>query len=125
MHKLAMAEIERLGRDASIPYYYVGDWTHTNDYGAYRAAGYAAWELKRMGNTFAVYKPLADAVNAAQDKWLPIPALLLEKPARLQHIPDPHAADNGEAAQDHQAETDGGVSLARLLNAVKNAKENQ
>lgn len=65
MHKLAMAEIERLGRDASIPYYYVGDWTHTNDYGAYRAAGYAAWELKRMGNIFAVYKPLADAVNAA------------------------------------------------------------
>ena len=120
-----MAEIERLGRDASIPYYYVGDWTHTNDYGAYRAAGYAAWELKRMGNTCAVYKPLADAVNAAQDKWLPIPALLLEKPARLQHIPDPHAADNGEAAQDHQAEKDGGDSLARLLDAVKIAKENQ
>ena len=125
MHELAMAEIERLGRDNSIPYYHVGDWTHTNDYGAVRAAGYAVQGLLEIGADFPEYLPLKQAVHAIPEKWLPIPAPLLEKPARLQAIPDPAATETGAAAQDHQAEKNGGDSLARLLDAVKKAKDNQ
>lgn len=124
MHKLAMKEIEKLGRDASIPYYHAGDWTHTNDYGAVRAAGYAAKELQQMDAAFAEYRPLADAVNAGWDQWIPVPAPLLQKPERLQDIPDPYAVDSGEAVKDHQAEKDGGDSFTRLLDAIKQAKEN-
>lgn len=119
MHKLAMEEIEELGRDASIPYYHVDDWTHTNDYGAVRAAGYAAKELQQMDTAYAEYRPLADAVNAVRDPWIPVPAPLRQKPARLKDIQDPYAVDSGEAAKDHQAEKDGGDSLTRLLDAVK------
>lgn len=117
MHEQAMAEIIRLGRDASIPYYHVGDWTHTNDYGALRAAGYAAKALQTRLNVFPAYKPLADAVQCSTPVWPPVPAPLLEKPARFAHIPAP----NGEENSDHAAEKAAQDSLARLESMVKAA----
>ena len=81
--------------------------------------------LLEIGADFPEYLPLKQAVHAIPEKWLPIPAPLLEKPARLQAIPDPAATETGAAAQDHQAEKNGGDSLARLLDAVKKAKDNQ
>lgn len=119
MHEQAMAEIIRLGRDASIPYYHVGDWTHTNDYGALRAAGYAAKALQTCLAGFLDYQPLADAVQCSHPVWPPVPAPLLEKPARFAHIPAP----NGEENSDHAAEKAAQDSLARLENMVQAAKE--
>ena len=117
-----MDEIIRLGRDASKIYYHEGDWTHTNDYGAVRAAGYAAVELRSLGDDFPEYLPLLQAVSAAIEPWKPEAAPLLEKPTRLAGVKDPNGAENGTAAQDHQAEKDGGDALARLLAAVQNAR---
>ena len=121
LHKSAMDEIIRLGRDASKIYYHEGDWTHTNDYGAVRAAGYAAAELRFLGNAFPEYLPLIQAVPASIKSWKPEAAPLLEKPARLADVKGPNGAENETAAQDHQAEKDGGDALARLLTVVQNA----
>ena len=121
LHQAAMDEIIRLGRDASKIYYHQGDWTHTNDYGAVRAAGYAADELRSLGEAFPDYLPLIQTVSASSEPWKPEAALLLEKPARLAGVKDPNGTEEGTAAQDHQAEKDGGDALARLLAAVQSA----
>jgi len=120
LHQAAMDEIIQLGRDTSKIYYHEGDWTHTNDYGAVRAAGYAAVELRSLGDDFPEYLPLIQAVSTAIEPWKPEAAPLLEKPARLADVKDPNDAENGTAAQDHQAEKDGGDALARLLTVVQN-----
>ena len=119
-----MDEIIRLGRDASKIYYHQGDWTHTNDYGAVRAAGYAADELRSPDGKFPDYLPLIRAVSAPEKvgRWKPEAALLLEMPARLAGVKDPNGAEEGTAAQDHQAEKDGGDALARLLAVVQSAR---
>ena len=41
------------GRDAAKTLFHIGDYTHTNDFGAYRAAGFVAAELARLGLTDA------------------------------------------------------------------------
>ena len=41
------------GRDAAKVLFHIGDYTHTNDFGAYRAAGFVAGELMRLGLTDA------------------------------------------------------------------------
>ena len=51
------------GRDAAKALFHTGDYTHTNDFGAYGAAGFVAGELARLG--------LADA--AAHGAWTPHP----------------------------------------------------
>ena len=122
LHQAAMEDIIRLGRDASKIYYHQGDWTHTNDYGAVRAAGYAADALRSLGGTFPEYLPLIQAVSASIKPWKPEAALLLEKPVRLAGVKGPNGTEEGTAAQDHQAEKDGGDALARLLAAVQSAR---
>lgn len=118
-----MDEIIRLGRDASKIYYHQGDWTHTNDYGAVRVAGYAADELRSLGEAFPDYLPLIQTVSASSEPWKPEAALLLEKPARLAGVKDPNGTEEGTAAQDHQAEKDGcwqrcRVPVGRAFNPV-------
>lgn len=120
VHGQAMAEIVRLGQGRSSAYYHVGDQTHTNDYGAVRAAGYAARAVKNIGHEFPEYQPLRDAIAATEQGWEPVPAPLLAKPARLKDRADPNAQEGKMDAQDHQAEKDG---AARLIEAVRAAKE--
>ena len=40
LHGYSMEWIKELGLEAVKPYFYPGDFTHTNDYGAYRMAGF-------------------------------------------------------------------------------------
>lgn len=110
LHGESMAGIMELGQDASKIYYHVDDWTHTNDYGAYRAAGYVAGELVRQRGPFPEYAPLMGAVGKGFGSWIPqgdIP--LLKKPGRLEHIRELQAEDGGEAARNHQAEKEGWI----------------
>ena len=64
---------------------------------------------------------MIQAVSASIKSWKPEAAPLLEKPARLADVKGPNGAENETAAQDHQAEKDGGDALARLLTVVQNA----
>ena len=49
LHAHSMAQITKLGRDRVKAYFFPSDYTHTNDYGAYAAAGFIAGELHRLG----------------------------------------------------------------------------
>lgn len=61
LHAFMMELLQKTGRDAAKPLFHTGDYTHTNDFGAYAAARFVAGELKRMG--------LADTRRA--DCWPP------------------------------------------------------
>lgn len=49
LHGCSRAWLEETGRDAAKAYFHIGDYTHTNDFGAYLAAGFVAGELARLG----------------------------------------------------------------------------
>ena len=51
LHGFMRGLLERTGRDAAKPLFHIGDYTHTNDFGAYVAAGFVAGELLRLGLT--------------------------------------------------------------------------
>ncbi len=58
LHGFSMAEILRDGLEASKKYYFPKDYTHTNDYGAYKMAGFIADEIKKL-NTESTANPYA------------------------------------------------------------------
>ena len=48
LHKVSVEWIVSEGREAVKPYFYPGDFTHTNDYGAYKIAGFVAEQLRHI-----------------------------------------------------------------------------
>lgn len=120
LHKDSMTELQRLGRESSKAWYHEDDWTHNNDYGAYRAAGYVASELKKIETTFQEYLPLIKAVDKGCGEWKPETAALLKKPRRFSEKKDPWETE--EEPLDHQAEKSGDGGLTRLLEAIRQAQ---
>lgn len=51
LHGFMKRQLLSAGRDAAKALFHTGDYTHTNDFGAYLAAGYVAGELARLGLT--------------------------------------------------------------------------
>ena len=49
LHRFMRDVIAGQGREAVKPLFHVGDYTHTNDFGAYLAAGHVAGALERLG----------------------------------------------------------------------------
>lgn len=49
LHKKSMEFVMECGRERAMRYFFPGDYTHSNDYGAYRYAGYVYDELVRVG----------------------------------------------------------------------------
>lgn len=49
LHAWMMAEIRAVGMRAARRWFHPCDYTHLNDFGAYRAAGFVAGELRRLG----------------------------------------------------------------------------
>ena len=46
LHALSMAFVKEKGLEGAKPYYFPRDYTHTNDYGAYKMAGFIADEIR-------------------------------------------------------------------------------
>lgn len=62
LHAFAMQAIEADGREASKAWFYPGDYTHPNDFGAYKAAGFIGGALgKILGAAAPVREPWAPA----------------------------------------------------------------
>ena len=61
LHAYAMQAIKADGREASKAWFYPGDYTHPNDFGAYKAAGFIGGALGRI---LGVQPP-------ARGPWLP------------------------------------------------------
>ena len=63
LHGFMQALLGRTGRDAAKPLFHIGDYTHTNDFGAYVAAEFVAGELARLG--------LTDQPVSQHEAWTP------------------------------------------------------
>ena len=66
LHDYSMREILRHGLESSKRFYFPKDYTHTNDYGAYKMSAFIAEELTKLKGDYA---PLADASMSDPLRW--------------------------------------------------------
>ncbi|MCR5278346.1 MAG: rhamnogalacturonan acetylesterase [Lachnospiraceae bacterium] len=78
LHGYSMELIIKNGLNESKKYYYPGDYSHTNDYGAYIMAGFVASEMKRAAQVskLAAYKAFAGMMREEVSDWEIDPELL-------------------------------------------------
>lgn len=92
LHGKSMAFVMEKGLERAKPFFYPKDFTHTNDYGAYRMAGFIAEEL-RTGLASArqeAYRTLAGLVLERADVWEGAGETALpDIPERYRNIPNP------------------------------------
>ncbi|MCD8336364.1 MAG: GDSL-type esterase/lipase family protein [Lachnospiraceae bacterium] len=90
LHERSMAWITQRGREAVRTSFFPDDYTHTNDYGAYRMAEFVAEELVRVCKGWPEYQRLADCVTAGFGDWNPPAHIALPvKPAAYEQISNP------------------------------------
>lgn len=75
LHDLSHEFITKLGLEASKSYFFPNDFTHTNDYGAYKMASFIAGELKKLTYMKAY-------VKEGCPQWLPPHKISLAKPPK-------------------------------------------
>jgi len=92
LHKRSMDFIVEKGLEASKAYFFPGDYTHSNDYGAYFMAGLVAEELVRVcgGRNEPEYRFLADCVTGGFGSWEPAEHIVpAKKPEMLEQTENP------------------------------------
>lgn len=122
LHGQSRNWIVEQGLEAVKPYFFPGDFTHTNDYGAYRMAGIVAREMKRICADFNQdkgYRQLADCVAddsrvmancaggsaEAHDEWRADCEIVLPtKPVNCADAVDPDTAQDPLLAIDRLTE---------------------
>ncbi len=75
LHDKSMAFILEVGLEAAKSYYMHKDYTHSNDYGAYKMAHYVAEDLIKFGP-----KKLADAVRLTGKEWTAPKIIFMPEP---------------------------------------------
>lgn len=93
LHAHSMRYVKEKGLQGAKSIFHPGDYTHTNDYGAYRMAGYVAGEIRRTcaEHPMRGYRLLAECLTDGFGSW-PAPAegnRMPEKPEIYRDIPDP------------------------------------
>lgn len=92
LHGRSMDFIIKNGLEASKAYFFPGDYTHSNDFGAYYMAGIVADEIKeKCGKHMeAGYRFLAKCVTDAFGAWPPAKEIVpAKKPEKYRMITDP------------------------------------
>lgn len=92
LHKLSMEFIIAHGLEASKSYFFPGDYTHSNDYGAYFMAGLVAQEILRVcgERKEPEYRFLADCVTGGFGPWtVPERIVSMKKPAIFENAANP------------------------------------
>lgn len=95
LHKLSMDLVMANGLEASKVYYAPGDYTHSNDYGAYLMAAYVSGELVKAckDHTDPAYRFLADCVLEGFGEWaLPERIVVDAKPKIFENMTSPAEA---------------------------------
>lgn len=71
LHGFSMNLIKENGLEESKKFFYPGDLTHTNDYGAYLMASYVATELEKIGKAdkTGAYGIFADIIRKDCPRW--------------------------------------------------------
>lgn len=92
LHFFSMDFIFDNGLEGSKPYFFPGDYTHSNDYGAYFMAGIVAREIAEACGNHAdhAYHDLARCVTKNYGKWEPAPEIVLPvKPKKYEDVKNP------------------------------------
>ncbi len=94
LHGYSCSWIKERGLEAVKPYFFPGDYTHTNDYGAWKMAGAIAREMEKVCGNFEAegYRFLAGCVakTAGRAEWIPTGcAVLPVKPECFADIGNP------------------------------------
>ncbi len=66
LHDFSMQEILKDGLESSKRFYFPKDYTHTNDYGAYKMARFISKELEKLTGDYA---PIAEAAHYDETDW--------------------------------------------------------
>ena len=83
LHAYAMQLIRQEGLETAKRWFYPGDYTHTNDFGAYRMAGFVADALGK-----AVGLPVANSPHGRLHRlFAPLTPPEGLRPARTRHRP--------------------------------------
>ncbi len=93
LHKLSMEFILEKGLEASKPYFFPNDYTHSNDYGAYKMAGFVADEIVRVcaEHSEPGYRFLAKCVTEGFGDWqIPDEIKLPVKPKCYEDVANPN-----------------------------------
>ncbi len=92
LHGLSMAFIKENGLEASKAYFFPGDYTHSNDYGAYKMAGFVAEEIIRVceNHTNPGYRFLAKCITEGFGIWEPGQEIIqMTKPQKYENVQNP------------------------------------
>ena len=92
LHKLSMEFVLEKGLEASKSYFFPNDYTHSNDYGAYKMAGFVAAEIVRVCSKHPEpgYRFLAKCVTEGYGEWqIPEAIVPAVKPKRFEKIVNP------------------------------------
>lgn len=107
LHQRSVEFIKEKGLEGTKPYFYPSDFTHNDDYGAYRMAELVAREIVRVcgysgsitencgygraiPSAVSAYRFLADRVTDGFGEWQPAERICLpQKPAVYDGLPDP------------------------------------
>lgn len=98
LHGLSMDWVKKAGLEGAKAYFYPGDFTHTNDYGAYQMAGFVAADCRRAAEAAAAagrkdgeaYRRLAGQMKGEVPPWEAEGSVTLpEVPLRYRHISAP------------------------------------
>lgn len=96
LHRRSMDFIVKKGLEASKTYFFPGDYTHSNDYGAYFMAGLVADEIAAVcgERKEPEYRFLAECVTDGFGAWPPAERIVpLEKPAIYDNVGNPEEAE--------------------------------
>lgn len=94
LHKLSMDFVLEKGLEEAKKYFFPGDFTHSNDYGAYRMAGFIAQEIKRVCSNHENpgYRYLAKCVTEGFGEWKAADNIVMPvQPAILRDKVNPNA----------------------------------
>lgn len=95
LHGKSMSFIKEHGLEASKPYFFPNDYTHSNDYGAYVMAGFVKDELKKNCNHLeqAAYQRLVDNLTEGFGTFgMPNQITLPEAPWFVGHVENPNSS---------------------------------
>ncbi len=121
LHKESMEFILRTGLEAAKAWFYPADYTHSNDFGAFRAAKVVADELKEICPELFADKAAGAGCCKKDDCWQPEGSLVLPVcPERMKEKKNP--LDEGELLSDIERPEDEitrAEALPMLIQALK------
>lgn len=92
LHAHSKEYVLEKGLQDAKPIFFPGDYTHTNDFGAYKMAGYVAQEIREKckGHSERACAYLAECVTDGFGAWEPVGQINVpKKPEIYKDIPDP------------------------------------